>query len=649
MRVNVDKYLFIGRKKSEFFSACRELGAVEFLAKNKLKDSENVRRISEGLKVLNVLTNQYPSEDLVAAKSGYLTTEQLLQEIFDIDQEITTITDSLKALEKEIVRVKPLGNFSSEEIRELTLKTGLAVRFFYKKHIEGAPLEIEEENVFYLATAYNYDYYVVIGVVSLSKDVFTEIEAPRSVNELREEEARLQNLLRRKRARVCELHAYREDLLEALCEQCNEQTLQHAEASAENLFDDKVFSALGWVIADRLDAVQKVCDSLGVYLERVQPDPDEVVPTYLENHGLGALGESLVNIYDTPASTDKDPSLWVFLSFFVFFSMIINDAGYGLVFLATSLFLSFKARKQVKHSLALKRFLKMVTLLGLGCICWGGATTSFFGMSVSYTSSFRKYSLTHFLAMKKAEYYLKERPKGYKELVHDYPVLKDKKTPEEFLLAQVTSSGDSVYKAVVYDKFTDNILMEIALLVGVIHLSLGMLRYCRQRYSSIGWVVFMCGAYMYLPIYLQAVSFIHYALHVPYELGGQIGYYITFIGLGCAVLGGIIQRGLRGLDEITAVIQVFSDVLSYLRLYALSLAGAMVGNTVMVMSERFSPAVGVLIIIFGHTVNIALSIMGGVIHGLRLNFIEWYHYSFDGGGKLLHPLRRIVCQKSQNF
>ena len=82
---------------------------------------------------------------------------------------------------------------------------------------------------------------------------------------MREEEARLQNLLRRKRARVCELHAYREDLLEALCEQCNEQTLQHAEASAENLFDDKVFSALGWVITDRLDAVQKHCDSLGVY------------------------------------------------------------------------------------------------------------------------------------------------------------------------------------------------------------------------------------------------------------------------------------------------------------------------------------------------------------------------------------------------
>ena len=260
MRVDVDKYLFIGRKKSEFFSACREIGAVEFLAKSKLKDSENVRRLSEGLKVLNALTKEYSPTDLVSDRSGYLTTEQLLQEIFEINQEITSITESLKALGKEIVRVKPLGNFSSEEIRELTLKTGLALRFFYKKHIEGDSLEVKEDNVFYLTTAYNYDYYVVVGIVSLSKDVFTEMEAPCSVNELREEEVRLQAILRKKRARVCELHAYREELLEALCEQCNEQNLQHAEAGADDLFGDKAFSAVGWVVVDRLVEVQELCE-----------------------------------------------------------------------------------------------------------------------------------------------------------------------------------------------------------------------------------------------------------------------------------------------------------------------------------------------------------------------------------------------------
>ncbi|EPP30717.1 V-type ATPase subunit, partial [Chlamydia psittaci 84-8471/1] len=69
-----------------------------------------------------------------------------------------------------------------------------------------------------------------------------------------------------------------------------------------------------------------------------------------------------MNIYDTPASSDKDPSLWVFVSFFFFFSMIVNDGGYGLVFLATSLFITFKARRALKGSKSLARFLKMFSI-----------------------------------------------------------------------------------------------------------------------------------------------------------------------------------------------------------------------------------------------------------------------------------------------
>jgi V/A-type H+-transporting ATPase subunit I len=50
---------------------------------------------------------------------------------------------------------------------------------------------------------------------------------------------------------------------------------------------------------------------------------------------------------------------------------------------------------------------------------------------------------------------------------------------------------------------------------------------------------------------------------------------------------------------------------------------------------------GILVIMIGHLVNLALAIMGGVIHGLRLNFLEWYHYSFIGGGKPFKPLEKI--------
>ncbi|AFS24907.1 V-type ATP synthase subunit I [Chlamydia psittaci] len=645
MRVNVDKYLFIGRNSSEFLTACRELGVVEFISDKRFVTSEKMRRFSECLKILNSLKREYPTSDLSLSKSEDLTVEQILDEVFSLHQEILTFTENTKALRKEILRVKPLGVFSSSDIAEFTRKTGLTIRFFYRKHVEGQELEVDQANVFYLSTAYNFDYYAVIGVVGLSKDQFTEIDAPHSVNELQSQEAVLLRTIHHKKSRICELYAYRQDILEGLCNYTNDQQLKHAEDSVEELFDGRMFAISGWVISDRLTELEKLCEEFDVCLYKVAPNPDEIVPTYLENHGLGRIGEDLVNIYDTPASSDKDPSLWVFVSFFFFFSMIVNDGGYGLVFLATSLFITFKARRALKGSKSLARFLKMFSILGLGCICWGFATTSFFGISISPSNPLREYSLTHVLALKKAEYYLEKHPKGYKELVNEHPLLKDKQTPKEFLLATETVNGDVGKRAVVYDKFTDNILMELALFVGVIHMALGMLRYIRQRYSGLGWIIFICGAYLYLPLYLQSVSLIHYLFHVPYDFGGVLGYYGIFVGIGLAVSGAVLQRGIGGIDEITAIIQVFSDVLSYLRIYALGLAGAMVGTTIVQISNRFSPAIAFIIILFGHSVNILLSIMGGVIHGLRLNFIEWYHYSFDGGGKLLHPLKKVVCHK----
>jgi V/A-type H+-transporting ATPase subunit I len=54
--------------------------------------------------------------------------------------------------------------------------------------------------------------------------------------------------------------------------------------------------------------------------------------------------------------------------------------------------------------------------------------------------------------------------------------------------------------------------------------------------------------------------------------------------------------------------------------------------------------IGFVVVLLGHSVNIFLGIMGGVIHGLRLNFLEWYHYSFQGGGKLFNPLRRFTVE-----
>ena len=59
------------------------------------------------------------------------------------------------------------------------------------------------------------------------------------------------------------------------------------------------------------------------------------------------------------------------------------------------------------------------------------------------------------------------------------------------------------------------------------------------------------------------------------------------------------------------------------------------------ISSNLPLVLGIIVLIFGHGINIVLAIMGGVIHGLRLNFIEWYHYSFEGGGHRFKPLSKI--------
>ena len=110
-------------------------------------------------------------------------------------------------------------------------------------------------------------------------------------------------------------------------------------------------------------------------------------------------------------------------------------------------------------------------------------------------------------------------------------------------------------------------------------------------------------------------------------------------GIGLAFVFALIQKKWGAFHELMNVVQIFGDVLSYIRLYALALAGMMVASTFNSLGVSAGLLGGIVIILFGHLTNISLSIMGGVIHGLRLNFLEWYHYSFEGGGRLFNPLR----------
>jgi V/A-type H+-transporting ATPase subunit I len=162
-----------------------------------------------------------------------------------------------------------------------------------------------------------------------------------------------------------------------------------------------------------------------------------------------------------------------------------------------------------------------------------------------------------------------------------------------------------------------------------------------RNWAAAGWILFLIGGYLYFPFYLGVPSVVNYLVGVPSATAGHIGLYMITAGIPLAVALSVYRHGIAGLHEVMNVIQVFADTMSYLRLYALGLAGGIVAATMNGLAGGLPWFFGVLLLILAHGINMALGIMSGVIHGLRLNFLEWYHYSFEGGGKKFKALRML--------
>jgi len=248
------------------------------------------------------------------------------------------------------------------------------------------------------------------------------------------------------------------------------------------------------------------------------------------------------------------------------------------------------------------------------------------------------------MVKKKAEYHLQRKDDVYQDWVHEFPKVQTATTADEFLdytIAQKGHRNISMASA----EFNDNILLELSLFVGVIHLSLSFLRYLRRNLAGLGWVLFMIGGYLFFPIKLNATSMLEFMGLVTPEFARDLGIQLICFGIGTSLVLAVIQKKWAGLGEILNAIQVFADVLSYLRLYALALAGIIMAETFNDMGVAIGLLGGFIVVLLGHSVNILLGVMAGVIHGLRLNFIEWYHFSFDGGGRLFKPLRLLKSEE----
>lgn len=633
MIVDIRKFLFYGVSTDleEFVSRAQEAGFIEFLPSNGPMTSETSSLHTEIVLALKIL-KKLP---VAAPYDHYLSKEQLLDKAYEINhlnKKIEKIQEDLRLNELELNKLKPLGAFNIDDLSYIYEHSGYKMQFFCKSSLSEEPVD---SSLIYVGHEYDLDYFVCISKTRLSFPDLIEVKVEHSYNDCMQHKEQLETSLKQAEKQIKSLAKYLAPLEYALGQYYDLEQLKSTYKMASFPLDSNFFTITAYVPKNKESLVPKILKGLDIAAEVIKTDENEVLPTCFYNKGFAKSGEDLVKIYDIPSCTDKDPSAWVLWTFALFFAMIVSDAGYGFIYLTLGIITTILVKNKTPF---VKRSLNLLKILGISCIIWGSLTGSWFGISLSDNNVLQRFTMMEYLVEKKAQYHARVNDDTVQEIQKKYCIGNIKCSKD--LLDYTTPEGEKP----VYDMFFKNILLEISILIGVVHVCSSLIRYLPRNYANFGWVLFAIGGYLYFPSYLHSASLVQFLNIASLEIASAFGYQLIMVGIGFSLIVALLQKRLKGLGEIANLVQVFADILSYLRLYALALASSIMAETFNQMGVDLGLFFGIIVILSGHAINFVLGTMGGVIHGLRLNFIEWYHYSFDGGGKLFKPLRRFTLK-----
>lgn len=300
----------------------------------------------------------------------------------------------------------------------------------------------------------------------------------------------------------------------------------------------------------------------------------EEAPVKLENNKVISPYETLLKLYTLPKYNEIDPTTFIFLSFPFFFGFILGDIGYGLTLLTVFLIL----KKVYKHNTLLQSVSTILIASSISSIIFGFLFGEIFGSETFF---------------------------GYH-------------------LPYVIHRADDIMG-----------LLLVALAIGVLHIVFALIvGFVQEARHHGGWKAF-CAKASWL-ILLTGAGLIASAKF----LGTQTEIWGYGIGV-IAIILILIGEGVRGLIELPAI---FSNVASYARLMAVGVASAGLAIVVNELATSlFSSGnignilLGIIVLVLGHIINIALGILGSFIHGLRLNYVEFFGKFYEGGGRPYKP------------
>lgn len=358
-------------------------------------------------------------------------------------------------------------------------------------------------------------------------------------------------------------------------------------AEQQCLTAEEVFVVRGWIPRHCVEALSRWIESVPAGYTLREPDADDTPPTLLINSDRFGGGQEAVSFFQLPGYSNWDPSPLIFASFSLFFAMILADAGYGLV-LGLPLLVYWR-RLSIPGTTAI-RLRNMWLSLSLCSVLYGVAVGSYFGVG--------------------------------------------------------PPAGSALAALYVLDLNDFDSMMRLSIAVGTLHLMMAHAavfwssRGTRAGMVALAWFIGVGSGFGLWLHYITASDFSLAASPFSYGLLAWLLLLLLFSGERPFDSAKNIGLNLAsGLGALTGLTKAFGDVLSYMRLFALGLAGTSLAatfNELAVTARDASPNIGflyfILIILLGHTLNFALALMSGVIHGLRLNLMEFYNWGIRDEG-----------------
>lgn len=364
----------------------------------------------------------------------------------------------------------------------------------------------------------------------------------------------------------------------------------------------------GFVPVDELDELKSVAAKNAWALAYSDPADDDEVPTKLKNNAFVSLIYPLTDFLGTvPGYREYDISGWFLLFFTVFFGMIFGDGGYGLLVTAAAFIMLVKGaatKKPVSPAAGL------MLLLGLATVVWGLVTCTWFGLtpaqlpkwlaSLSIPQISNAYADTVWLP-----FWANDTSKGTLTSAQNMQIFCFTLAFVQLSVAHFKGMGRYIKSLKFFGEF--GALMQ---LWGMFYVVLSMV---------VSSSVFAFDEVIYgVPIGKVSILMIAIGFALSFVFANYDGSVIESI---MASVKGIIS-------VLLGVVNIFSDIVSYIRLWAVGLAGAAISNTVNTMAgpilgHAILFAAALLLLVFGHGLNMILNLLSVIVHGVRLNTLEF--------------------------